>query len=82
MASSRLVVVVVADDRDSRRERVLAVIYEMRGPDGLRKEPVGRVTFGDALDELAALEAPTTNEAARRAYQARVAERARRRAES
>jgi hypothetical protein len=72
-------VVVVARDRETARERILGVLYELPGPDGFRARPVGRIALSDALDELATMEGPTSDDAARRAYEARVASRAGRR---
>jgi hypothetical protein len=72
-----MVVVAVAADRDQARERVLAVLYELPGPEGFAGKQVGRIRFGDALDELAATDGPISNDAARLAYQERVASRAR-----
>ena len=47
------------------RERVLAVLYEKPGPDGFGVRRMARVLFDDALDELAASDGPTSNDAAR-----------------
>jgi hypothetical protein len=69
----------VAIDREQARDRVLAVLYELSGPDGFRGPRLAKVAYEDALDELASLEGPTTNDAARRAYQERIRERALRR---
>jgi hypothetical protein len=64
-------------DRD---ERVLGVLYERPGPHGFGSSArVGRIRLGDALAELATLDCPTTDDAARARYEARIAERLRRR---
>jgi hypothetical protein len=73
------VVVAVADE--PRRERILAVLYERPGPHGFGDlRAVCPLYVEDALDELAGLDAPTSNDAARARYEARIRERARRRA--
>jgi hypothetical protein len=71
-----VVVVVVAADRNEQRERVLAVLYELPGPDGFAGPRLARVEYADALDGLAATDGPMSNDAARLAYQQRVTERA------
>jgi hypothetical protein len=70
---------VVAADREQARERVLAVLYELPGPDGFRGPRAAKVTYEDALDELASSDGPISDDVARRAYQERVRERALRR---
>ena len=70
-------VVAVADNRSEQRERVLAVLYELPGPDGFAGPRLARVECTDALDELAATDAPMSNDAARLAHQQRVTARAR-----
>jgi len=63
-----------------RSERVLAVLFELPGPRGfVESRAVGRIDIADALDELAAMDGPTSDDAARAAYEARIADRARRR---
>jgi hypothetical protein len=71
------VVVAVAADRDEKRGRVLAVLYELPGPDGFRGPRLARVLVDDTLEERAATDGPISNDAARRAYEARIAARAR-----
>jgi hypothetical protein len=70
------VVAVAADNRDETRERVLAVLYELPGPDGFRGPRLARVLVDDALGELAATSGPISNDAARRGYEQRIANRA------